>query len=41
VHVPTERSVTVAPDTVHTPVVEPAKETVRPLDALALSDTGP
>jgi hypothetical protein len=36
-----ERSVTDAPLTVQTPVVDDEKETPRPLDADALSDTGP
>jgi hypothetical protein len=41
VHVPTATSVTVEPETVQTPVVELAKLTDRPLEAVASSETGP
>jgi hypothetical protein len=41
VHVPVATSVTLVPETVQTAVVELAKPTASPLDALALSDTGP
>jgi hypothetical protein len=40
VHVPTETSVTIAPDTVHTAGVVGAKLTASPEDAVALTANG-